>query len=163
GAGGLILEIALTRLFSVLLFYHYVFLVLAVALLGLGLGGALAALLPDRATRGQEYAAGAAALAALSAIAAAIVSARSLPSSVPLLHGAVALIPFLFVGIAMPLLLGVRPPAAGAVYGADLTGAALGALAAFGLLYLGPIVAAFGAATLFALASLLLQSRRRNA
>src|SRR5215213_9841562 len=62
GAGGLILEVALTRLFSVLLFYHYVFLVLAVALLGLGLGGALAALLPDRATRGQEYAASAAGL-----------------------------------------------------------------------------------------------------
>src|SRR5215213_9970620 len=62
GAGGLILEIALTRLFSVLLFYHYVFLVLAVALLGLGLGGGLAALLPDRATRGQTYAASAAGL-----------------------------------------------------------------------------------------------------
>lgn len=163
GAGGLILEIALTRLFSVLLFYHYVFLVLAVALLGLGLGGALASLLPDRATRGQEYAAGAAALAALSTIAVTIVSARWLPSSMPLLHGAVALIPFLFVGIAMPLLLSVRPTAAGAIYGADLIGAALGALAAFGLLYLGPIVAALGAATLFALASLLLQPRRRNA
>jgi predicted membrane-bound spermidine synthase len=160
GAAGLILEIALTRLFSVLLFYHYVFLVLAVALLGLGLGGALAALLPDRATRGQEYAAGAAGLAALTTIAATVVSARWLPSSMPLLHGAVALIPFLFVGIAMPLLLSARPAAAGTIYGADLAGAALGALAAFGLLYLGPIVAAFGAAMLFALAALLLQPRR---
>src|SRR5215203_1981295 len=40
GAGTMVLEIAFTRLFSVLLFYHYVFLVLAVALLGLGLGAA---------------------------------------------------------------------------------------------------------------------------
>lgn len=163
GAGGLILEIALTRLFSVLLFYHYVFLVLAVALLGLGLGGALAALLPDRATRGPEYAAGAAGLAALGTIAATIVSARWLPPSLPLLHGAVALVPFLFVGIAMPLLLSARPTAAGTIYGADLTGAALGALAAFGLLYLGPVAAAFGAAALFALASLLIQTPRGNA
>ena len=78
GAGGLILEIALTRLFSVLLFYHYVFLVLAVALLGLGLGGALSALLPDRTTRGQEFAAGAAALAAMTTVAATVpVSAAS--------------------------------------------------------------------------------------
>src|SRR5690349_2633418 len=116
GAAGLILEIALTRLFSVLLFYHYVFLVLAVALLGL----VLAALLPDRATRGREYAASAAALAALATIAATIVSARWLPPTMPLLHGAVALIPFLFVGIAMPLLLSVHPTAAGTIYGADL-------------------------------------------
>jgi predicted membrane-bound spermidine synthase len=159
----LILEIALTRLFSVLLFYHYVFLVLAVALLGLGLGGALAALLPDRATRGQEFAAGAAALAALTTVAATVVSARWLPPDLPLLHGAVALMPFIFVGIAMPLLLSARPAATGAVYGADLIGAALGALAAFGFLYLGPIAAAAGAATLFALASLLLQAPRRDA
>ncbi len=163
GAGGLILEIALTRLFSVLLFYHYVFLVLAVALLGLGLGGALAALLPDRAMRGREYAAGASALAAMTTVAATVVSARWLPSDLPLLHGAVALIPFLFVGIAIPLLLSARPAATGTVYGSDLIGAAAGALVAFGLHFLGPIVAAMGAAALFALASLLLQTPHRDA
>src|SRR6059058_5640109 len=38
----LLLEIALTRLFSVVLFYHFAFLAISVALLGLGAGGVLA-------------------------------------------------------------------------------------------------------------------------
>src|SRR5881409_1828187 len=35
----LLLELALTRLFSVVLFYHFAFLAISVALLGLGAGG----------------------------------------------------------------------------------------------------------------------------
>src|SRR6267143_4530809 len=38
----LLLELALTRLFSVVLFYHFAFLSLSIALLGLGAGGVLA-------------------------------------------------------------------------------------------------------------------------
>jgi hypothetical protein len=38
----LLLELALTRLFSVVLFYHFAFLAIAVALLGLGAGGVFA-------------------------------------------------------------------------------------------------------------------------
>ncbi len=38
----LLLELALTRLFSVVLFYHYAFLAISVALLGLGAGGVFA-------------------------------------------------------------------------------------------------------------------------
>ena len=36
----LLLELALTRLFSVILFYHFAFLAISIALLGLGAGGA---------------------------------------------------------------------------------------------------------------------------
>src|SRR6185436_15630689 len=36
---GLIIELALTRLFSVLLYYHFAFMAISVALLGLGAGG----------------------------------------------------------------------------------------------------------------------------
>ena len=154
------LEIAFTRLFSVLLFYHYVFLVLAVALLGLGLGGGLAALLPDRVTRGQTYSAAAAGLAAIVTVGSVVVSARWLPSDWPLLHGAFALMPFLLLGVALPLLLSTRPASTGAIYGADLIGAALGTLAVFGLLWLSPIAAAFGSAALFAVASRLLRPIR---
>jgi hypothetical protein len=40
--GSLLLELALTRLFSVILFYHFAFLAISIALLGLGAGGVLA-------------------------------------------------------------------------------------------------------------------------
>src|SRR5438309_8986180 len=47
----LLLELALTRLFSVVLFYHFAFLAISIALLGLGAGGVLAYLLKSRLAR----------------------------------------------------------------------------------------------------------------
>src|SRR5215470_15406239 len=44
----LLLELALTRLFSVVLFYHFAFLAISIALLGLGAGGVFAHLLRER-------------------------------------------------------------------------------------------------------------------
>src|SRR6476469_6610261 len=41
----LLLELGLTRLFSVVLFYHFAFLAISIALLGLGAGGVFAYLL----------------------------------------------------------------------------------------------------------------------
>jgi predicted membrane-bound spermidine synthase len=46
--GALLLELALTRLFSVVLFYHFAFLAISIALLGLGAGGVFAYLLKGR-------------------------------------------------------------------------------------------------------------------
>src|SRR5271169_6851548 len=43
----LLLELALTRLFSVVLFYHFAFLAISIALLGLGAGGVFAYLRHD--------------------------------------------------------------------------------------------------------------------
>src|SRR6201993_4486826 len=43
----LLLELSLTRLFSVVLFYHFAFLAISVALLGLGAGGVFAYLRRD--------------------------------------------------------------------------------------------------------------------
>ena len=43
----LLLELALTRLFSVVLFYHFAFLAISIALLGLGAGGVFAHLWKD--------------------------------------------------------------------------------------------------------------------
>src|ERR1700686_5359073 len=47
----LLLELALTRLFSVVLFYHFAFLAISIALLGLGAGGVFAYLLKPRLAR----------------------------------------------------------------------------------------------------------------
>src|SRR6476469_2610113 len=47
----LLLELALTRLFSVVLFYHFAFLAISIALLGLGAGGVFAYLKKDWLTR----------------------------------------------------------------------------------------------------------------
>jgi spermidine synthase len=47
----LLLELALTRLFSVVLFYHFAFLAISIALLGLGAGGVFAYLLKSRIAR----------------------------------------------------------------------------------------------------------------
>src|SRR5437588_1579934 len=44
----LLLELALTRLFSVVLFYHFAFLAISIALLGLGAGGVFAHLGKER-------------------------------------------------------------------------------------------------------------------
>ena len=150
GAGTMVLEIAFTRLFSVLLFYHYVFLVLAVALLGLGVGAALAALLPDRPHRFESYAAGTATLAAVSSVVAVVCSIRVLPLDMPVLHGIVVLVPFLFVGMALSLLFVAGPAASARIYGADLAGAAGGALLGYALLYLGAPTAILGASVLLA-------------
>src|ERR1700719_297437 len=47
----LLLELALTRLFSVVLFYHFAFLAISIALLGLGAGGVFAHLWKQRLGR----------------------------------------------------------------------------------------------------------------
>src|SRR5271167_3536105 len=47
----LLLELALTRLFSVVLFYHFAFLAISIALLGLGSGGVFAYLFKSRLAR----------------------------------------------------------------------------------------------------------------
>src|SRR5580704_3089403 len=47
----LLLELALTRLFSVVLFYHFAFLSISIALLGLGAGGVFAYIYKNRLAR----------------------------------------------------------------------------------------------------------------
>ena len=50
----LLLELALTRLFSVVLFYHFAFLAISVALLGLGAGGVFAHLRKQKLKENSE-------------------------------------------------------------------------------------------------------------
>src|SRR5271170_837305 len=44
----LLLELSLTRIFSVVFYYHFAFLAISIALFGLGAGGVLSYLLPAR-------------------------------------------------------------------------------------------------------------------
>jgi len=47
-AATLILELALTRLFSVIFYYHFAFLAISIALFGLGAGGVVSYFFPQR-------------------------------------------------------------------------------------------------------------------
>src|ERR1700751_4137917 len=64
----LLLELALTRLFSVVLFYHFAFLAISIALLGLGAGGVFAYLRKNELNR-RETRSLAALLCCLNAVA----------------------------------------------------------------------------------------------
>src|SRR5438876_2514740 len=55
----LLLELSLTRLFSVILFYHFAFLAISLALLGLGAGGVFAYVARAWLTRYQTHLIGA--------------------------------------------------------------------------------------------------------
>jgi hypothetical protein len=136
---GLLVELALTRLFSVLLYYHFAFMAISVALLGLGAGGLSSywivgeRRLPDLWPR-------LAALAALNAVAIVAVLAVALRLQIPVtaltrqtllplagLYFACAA-PFFLSGVILSVVLARTAGAAGTVYFADLTGAGLGAL-----------------------------------
>lgn len=131
-AAGLLLEIALTRTLSVLYFDAFVTLVLAVAVLGIGLGAALAALRP----RWRD-------LARLpTVLTAAGLSAATLVLLTTTLAGgggrtlllAAATVPYALIGVALATLFAHYSAHSPRLYLADLGGAGLGALASVPLL-----------------------------
>lgn len=159
-------ELMLTRIFSVTLHYHFAFMVISVALLGLAIAGVTLYLLPRLfdVRAAARYAAVLSLLFALSSLWALRVAAdnpidvkswrTSVGAFVSVYLGAVA--PFLCSGMALSLAIASARERIGQVYAFDLVGAALGcvfvvvALPAFG----GPgaIVANAGIAAAAALA-----------
>jgi hypothetical protein len=140
----LLLELALTRLFSVVLFYHFAFLAISIALLGLGAGGVFAYLwktwLAKFATRG---------IAASLCIAnsAAVVLALEIVLHVPValdvskknfLHLTyiylAAAVSFFFTGLILSTVFARETHRIPRLYGADLCGGALACLAVVPLL-----------------------------
>ncbi|MFO7543904.1 MAG: hypothetical protein R6W77_00245 [Trueperaceae bacterium] len=149
--GGLLLEIAFTRLASLLYFSPFVYVLLSVAVLGAGLGAAVAAAWPR--SRTLRAAATSAALASLTGLLVAI--ATTLLATGPWRAFAMALLalPFAFVGHALATLFARRSNDAPRLYLADLLGAGLGALAVVPLANLaGPYGAIAAAALALALA-----------
>src|SRR6202451_3061083 len=140
----LLLELALTRLFSVVLFYHFAFLAISIALLGLGAGGVFAYLLKARLN-----------LIATERLASRVCLANSLVVFLVLdtvLHTRVALevskdnfyrltwlylaaaVPFFLTGLLFSVVFARETHRIPRMYGADLCGGSLACLAVVPLL-----------------------------
>ncbi len=132
-AAGLIFEITLTRLFSLFFQYHFTFLAVSLAVLGLSLGAASVHYLQPRQTNTRALAI---ALIALSfALAGAALVIAWLPSVDSIFPRAlVALVPFFLVGMVAALTFANFTSSSGDFYAADLIGAALGVVAVLWLL-----------------------------
>lgn len=149
---GLALEIALTRLFSVLYFPPAVFAILSLAILGIGLGAALV----TWRERWQNVALLPLYLVFAVASVIVLVAAAVTPPLQPVLMG-LAMLPYLFVGMSLTTIFTARAQESGRLYMADLLGAGAGALAGVALLnWLGGINAILSTTVILALAALLL-------
>jgi len=154
----LLLELALTRLFSVVLFYHFAFLAISIALLGLGSGGVFAHLaktwLARFPTRNLL-----ACLACLQAVTIPIVLeiVLHIPVSLELSRSnflrltaiyLASAVPFFATGLQFSVLFARETKHIARLYAADLVGGALACLAVVPLLNLlgGPNTILFSAA-----------------
>ena len=139
-AGALAYEVLLTRLFSIVQWHHYAYMVISIALLGYGASGAFLALAGEALRRhlGAAFAAGAA-LFAVSAVLSFAVAER-LPFNplaviweprqllfLPILYALFAL-PFFGAATCIGLALAAFPHRVGRIYRYDLMGAAAGAI-----------------------------------
>jgi spermidine synthase len=140
----LLLELALTRLFSVVLFYHFAFFAISIALLGLGAGGVFAHLqknwLSSCDLRG--IAAACSAVAAI-AIPLALEIVLHTPVSLKLTGGnflrltaiyMASAVPFFLTGLQFSVIFARESTRIPRLYGADLVGGALACVAVVPLL-----------------------------
>jgi len=140
----LLLELGLTRLFSVVLFYHFAFLAISIALLGLGAGGVFAYLLRRRlATTNTRTLASR--VAAANAVVVVIVLEIVLHIPVALdvtgknffrltILYLSAAVPFFLTGLLFSVIFAREARRIPRLYGADLCGGALACLAVVPLL-----------------------------
>jgi len=161
----LLLELALTRLFSVVLFYHFAFLAISIALLGLGAGGVFAYLLRDRLT-GVGTRPFASRLCLLNSVLVPIVLEIVLHIPVSLevtgrnflrltVMYLAAAVPFFLTGLLFSVVFAREYGHIPRLYAADLCGGALACLAIVPLLnWLGGPNAVVCAAIAFAIASI---------
>jgi hypothetical protein len=134
----LLLELALTRLFSVVLFYHFAFLAISIALLGLGAGGVFAYLRKDSLSR-YETRALVARLCNLNAliVPVVLVVALRIPVSLHLSSAnflrltaiyLASAVPFFMTGLQFSVVFSRESSHIPRLYGADLVGGALACL-----------------------------------
>ena len=139
-AGALLFQFAQTRLFSATLGYHLSFLVLSGALLGVAIGGTAAALFDEtpRRPRSDVLAILAAAGVVLSLLVNSQLDSRAtgLVTATAVAY-LISVVPLLLVSWIIVRSLRETPRSTGAIYAADLAGAAVGGLLGYGLL--GPI------------------------
>ena len=134
----LLLELSLTRIFSVILYYHFGFLVISLALLGLGAGGVFAYVWKRQLQSWSNQALGYF-LSAVNAVVTLIVLMVVLRIPVSLVWnwsniGKLAVIyllctaPFFFTGLVFSVVFAREVAGIGRLYGSDLVGGALACL-----------------------------------
>ena len=168
----LLLELAMTRLFSVVLFYHFAFFAISVALLGLGAGGVFAHIRSGWLSRFD--------LGSLGARICSLNSIFILLALEVVLHTPVSLdvnsrnfakltiiylataVPFFFTGLLFSVLFARSSREISFLYGADLAGGASACLAVVPLLnFLGAPNALLFAALSMAVAAVVWAGRRK--
>jgi hypothetical protein len=140
-AGTLLLELSLTRIFSVVFYYHFAFLAISIALFGLGVGGVVSYALPGKG-EGLYRRLGVLSAANTAAVIFSLLFVISRKgelgnAALAAIYFAAAL-PFLFSGITLSLVVGETIRRVDRIYFFDLLGAAAGCLA------LVPILNTFG-------------------
>src|SRR5579885_2575000 len=175
--GALLLELGLTRLFSVVLFYHFAFLAISIALLGLGAGGVFAylwkprlAAIPTRTLAARLCTANAALIVVVLEIVLHVPVALDVTGKnffrLTLLYLCAA-IPFFLTGLLFSIVFARETTRIPRLYGADLCGGALACLAIVPLLnWLGGPNAILFAGIALAVAAMIwadARMQRRNA
>jgi hypothetical protein len=162
----LLLELSLTRLFSVVLFYHFAFLAISVALLGLGAGGVMAYLNRERLLRWTTPQLGLG-LGLANSIMVVVALEVVLHAQVSLLLNSknfwnltatylAAGVPFFFTGLLFAAVFAREERRIGLLYGADLLGGALACLVTVPVLnFMGAPNAVFLAACAMAISAAL--------
>jgi len=140
----LITELALTRIFSVVMYYHFAFLAISIALFGLSASGVYAYLRRKRLERvpterllaNCALLHGAATIVALFVLVRLRVGLNYSPQNLVLMLAiyALAAVPFFTGGLVITLAIARLSPGINAVYAADLIGASAGCLALIPLL-----------------------------
>src|SRR5436305_6465277 len=168
----LLLELALTRLFSVVLFYHFAFLAISVALLGLGAGGVFAYIRRERLKQyTTEFLAPRICMASAVMIMILLEVVLRVPVSLRLdwtnfmrltIVYTVATGPFFFTALLFSLVFAREREHISRLYGADLIGGAVACLAVVLLLsWIGGPNAVLFAAFTSAVAVIVLSSEVR--
>lgn len=127
----LMFEITLTRVFSVTLTYHFVFLVVSLAVLGLGLGAGFIHKVKSKIAGEEKIFKVLFVLSlffSLSLISFLILFLKTSTVETLILFSFTALVPFFFAGMFLSLVFTGFPRQSGKIYFADLAGAAAGAL-----------------------------------
>jgi len=169
----LLLELALTRLFSVVLFYHFAFLSISIALLGLGAGGVFAYVRRDWLLKWDTRWLGSALslVCSLAVVGVLEVVLHSQVSLTPRGRDILALtilylssaVPFFLVGCLFSVIFARNAARVSRLYGADLMGGALACLSTVPLLnVLGAPNAILFSAAMLAIAAVVWSDRLRQ-
>lgn len=156
-------EVLLTRLFSIVLWHHFAYMIISAAMLGYGASGTLLTLLKEKITThfGAVYVMAAAALAVL--MPAAFLLAQQVPfnplellwdNTQPFKLLAVYLLmmlPFFCGGLGIGLVMAQFGKQASRIYACDILGAGAGSLGVIGVLFLVPPAQVLTALTALAL------------